>query len=130
MRKLYTPLFLVLFTSCGTQVKYVGSTHPETRSVDVFVRENLVNKPYEIIGKGYLHYRMGIGNSVETIQRKAVEKAKLKGANAVVIEDYYLVDKTTSITTRTDSLKTVGLTTDINPAVSSGFTILFLRYKE
>ena len=129
MRKLYTPLFLLLFTSCGTQVKYLGSNYSTTENVDVFVTQSSVKKPFEIIGKGYVQHRVGPEPSVETIQKKAVEKAKANGANAVVIEDYYLVDNTASVTTKTDNSKKIK-TTESNPAISSGFTILFLRYKE
>lgn len=129
MRKLYSPLFLILFTACGTQVRYLGSNYSVTESVDVFVTQSSVKKPFEIIGKGYIQHRVGPEPSVEIIQRKAVEKAKANGANAVVIEDYFLVDNTSSISTRADSLKRIKVA-ETNPAISSGFTILFLRYKE
>ena len=130
MRKLYFPLFLILLASCGTQVNYLGTSYPATKNVDVFVDQASVKKPFDVIGKGYIKQNIGPEISVEAIQRKAVEKAKINGANAVVIEDYYVVDNTSSITTRADSLKRTKTTTDINPAVSSGFTILFLKYKE
>ena len=130
MRKLYTPLFLILFCSCGTQVKYVGSSHPQTKNVDVFVDKASVTKPFDIIGKGYIQRNIGLPVSVEGIQRKAVEKAKLKGANAVLIEDYYVVDKTSSITTRIDSSRNILQMLNTSPALSSGFSVLFIRYKE
>ena len=125
MRKIYTPLLLLL-SSC-TQVNYLGNSYSETRDVDVFVTQAAVKQSYEIIGKGYVRHTLGPEPKVETIQRKAVEKAKSKGANAVVIEDYYLVDKTSSIAT-TDSLRRTKIINDGNPAISSGFTILFLKY--
>ena len=127
MRKIYTPLTLLLFASC-TQVNYLGSSYSETQNVDVFVTESSVKKPFDVIGKGYVRHTLGPIPRVETIQRKAVEKARSNGANAVVIEDYYLVDKTSSILT-TDSLKRTRILNDGNPAISSGFTILFLKYK-
>jgi len=129
MRKFYPLLILFVFASCTTEVKYLGTSYPATKKIDVFVSQSTVKKPFEIIGKGYIHHA-AIGGSVETIQRRAVEKAKLNGANAVVIEDYYMVDKTSSVVTKTDSLKRTQTTTDTNPAVSTGFTILFLRYTE
>src|SRR6187397_1246938 len=100
MRKLYTPLFLLLFASCGTQVKYLGSNYATTENVDVFVTQSSVKKPFDVIGKGYVQRRVGPEPSVEIIQKKAVEKAKANGANAIVIEDYYLVDNTASVSTR------------------------------
>src|SRR5688500_9689625 len=100
MRKLYVPLVFSFITSCGTQVNYLGTSYPETTVVDVFVNQSAVKQPYEVIGKGYVERYVGLAPSVETIQRKAVKKAKLKGANAVVIEDYFFIDKTSGITTR------------------------------
>ena len=126
MRKFYTPLLFV-FTSCFSGVKYLGTSYPPTKKVDVFISQSAVKKSFEVIGKGYIN---GIQPSVEIIQRQAVEKAKVNGANAVVIEDYYMVDKTSTIITKTDSLKRIPSSTDTNPAVSTGFTILFLRYTE
>lgn len=129
MRKFYLPLVFVFIASCGTQVNYLGSSYPETTLVDVFVSQSAVKQPYEVIGKGYVEKHVGLPASVETIQRKAVKKAKLKGANAVVIEDYFLIDRTSGITTRTDSSRTLMQSVNINPTVGSGFTILFLKYK-
>ena len=129
MKKLYLPLGFVFMTSCGTQVNYLGSSHPETTAVDVFVSQSAVKQPYELIGKGYVERHVGLPASVEKIQRKAVKKAKLKGANAVVIEDYFLIDKTSGITTQIDSSKSLILPVTISPTVGSGLTILFLRYK-
>jgi hypothetical protein len=126
MRKIYTPVLLLL-SSC-TQVNYLGSSYAETQNVDVFVTQASVKKPFEVIGKGYVRHMAGPAPKVETIQRKAVEKAKLKGADAVLIEDYYLVDKTSGIAT-TDSLRRTQILNDGGLAISSGFTILFLRYK-
>ena len=125
MRKIYTPLLLLL-SSC-TQVNYLGSRYAETQNVDVFVTQASVKKPFEVIGKGYVRRTAGPEPKVETIQRKAVEKARSKGADAVVIEDYYLVDRTSSIAP-TDSLRRTRILNYGNPAISSGFTILFLRY--
>ena len=130
MRKLYFPLFLILLASCGTQVNYLGTTYPSTKNVDVFVDQASVKKPFDVIGKGYIKRNIGPEISVEAIQRKAVEKAKINGANAVVIEDYYLVDKTSSITKQIDSSWNLTHTANIKPAVTSGFSILFIRYKE
>jgi len=86
MRKLCFPLLLILLVSCGTQVNYLGTTYPSTKNVDVFVDQASVKKPFDVIGKGYIKRNIGPEVSVETIQRKAVEKAKINGANAVVIE--------------------------------------------
>jgi hypothetical protein len=129
MRKLYTILFATTLFSCGTRVNYLGTSYAPTKNVDVYVSQAAVKKPFDVIGKGYVQQQLASSESVEVIQRKAVEKAKLKGADAVIIEDYYLVNKTSSVTTSIDSLKKTSMTSNTNPVVSSGFTILFLKYK-
>ena len=132
MRKLYTSFLSCLFLiSCGTQVNYIGTHYAPTNNVDVFVSQAAVKKPFEVIGKGYVQELPLASKSVEAIQRKAVEKARLNGAHAVVIEDYYVLDNTATITSKTDSsVKRSTQVSNINPAVASGFTILFIRYKE
>jgi hypothetical protein len=127
MRKLYVILLSILFSSCVTQINYLGSDFPPTENVDVFVTQASVKKPFDVIGKGYL--RDGSPKAtVEIIQKLAVEKAKTKGADAVIIEDRYLVDDSGTLITRTDSTRGVH-TSYANPSIASGFNILFLRYK-
>jgi hypothetical protein len=127
MRKIYTLVIIVLFMSCGTHVRYLGSSFEPTEKVDVFVTRASVNKPYQIIGKGYIERHPYSKSSVETIQKKAVEKAKFHGANAVVIEDYYVLNNGTTITSNVDTIANTQ-TTHISPTISSGLTILFLKY--
>ena len=128
MRKIYS-LALIFLISCGTHVRYLGSSFNPTDKVDVFVTRSSVNKPYQVIGKGYIERHLYSKSSVETIQKKAVEKAKSHGANAVVIEDYYVLNNGTTITSHVDTLNNTQ-TTNISPTISSGFTILFLKYMQ
>ena len=132
MRKIYIPILSSLFiVSCGTQVNYIGTHYPPTSKVDVFVTQASVRKPFEVIGKGYVQQLPLGSRSVEVIQRKAVEKARLNGADAVIIEDYYVLDNTASITSKLDSTKLRPTqVSNINPAVASGFNIIFLKYKD
>lgn len=131
MRKIFTPLFcFFLLSSCMqlvTKVNYVGSSFPETSNVDVFVSESAVKKPYEVIGKGYVQNNLV---APEAIQRKAIAKGKKNGADGVIIEDYFIVDNTKSVTSRTDSSMIVRQSVSSNPTVGSGFNILFIKYKE
>ena len=135
MKKIYfITLITLLFFSCSTVIKYVGSVNAPTSHVDVFVNEGAIKKNYDIIGKGYVH---GIitNNRAEKIQRKAVEKAMQNGADAVLIQDYYVPNTGTSINTvlRSDSIAkgmvTVG-NTSIQSTGSSGFNIQFLKYSQ
>ena len=131
MLKLYASfLFIILLSSCGTRVNYVGQTvKPRSQSIDVFVDASTIEKSYTIIGKGYVDYTLRLNH--QQMQRKAVNLAKEKGADAVLFEDYYVVDNETSLTTsiRTDSSKTVRANTSANPVLVSRHQVLFLKYK-
>jgi hypothetical protein len=133
MRNSYFLLSFFLLTSCGTVVDYVGKSYSPSTHVDVFVTPSSVPQEYEIIGKGYVHnpsaWKSRLG---ETIQRKAIIKAKAKGADAIIIQDYILVTPVVQSGTVADSSKsnvTLG-----NMAVTqqgtTGFTVLFIKYKE
>lgn len=131
MVKLYASfLFVILLSSCGTRVNYVGQTATASnQSVDVFVDASTIDRSYTIIGKGYIDYTFRL--NYERMQRKAVNIAKEKGADAVLFEDYYVVDKETSLTTSlsTDSTRSVKAQNSVNPVLLSRQQILFLKYK-
>jgi hypothetical protein len=115
----------------GTQISYIGNSFEPTQRVDVFVDESSVTTPYKIIGKGYV--KASFFTKVEEIQEKAILKAKEKGADAVLIKDYYVPNTGAAINTsmRTDSLGkgtvSIGQTT-VQQTGSSGFNVLFLKY--
>ena len=131
MLKLYASLlFIILLSSCGTSVKYVGQTLQATNNkIDVFVDASSITKSYTIIGKGYIDYTFRL--NYERMQRKAVNIAKEKGADAVLFEDLHVVDKETSLTTSisNDSSRTVKAHNSVNPVLLSRQQILFLKYK-
>jgi hypothetical protein len=132
MKQRYTPLFLLFFlTSCFAKIGYVGSSYTPTTNVDVFIDESSIKKTYDIVGKGYPRFAF---ITPEQIQSKAVAKAKQKGVDAVLIKDYYIPATGANINTtvRTDSVGkgvvSVG-NTSVTPTASSGFIVLFLKYK-
>jgi hypothetical protein len=133
MKKIYFIIPIIsLFFSCSPGIKYVGSASAPTSHVDVFVDKSAIKKNYEVIGKGYVD---GIANSqrAEKIQSKAVEKAMKKGADAVLIEDYYLPNTGASINTvlTSDSIakgKVIVGNTSMQVTGTSGFNIHFLKY--
>jgi hypothetical protein len=133
MIKHYSIYLLFFFlASCSTHVSYLGNTFEPTKHVDVFVDESAVKNRYDIVGKGYI--QRNYFSSVESIQVKAVEKAKKNGADAILIKDYYVPNTGAAInsTTHTDSLGkgviTVGQTT-VQQTGTTGFTVLFLKYR-
>ena len=89
MLKFYSILISgFLISSCTPSISYIGNSYDRTENVDVFVDESAIGKNYKIVGKGYVST---VFTSVpESIQTKAVKKARQKGADAVLIKDYYL----------------------------------------
>lgn len=133
MKKFY-PAFITLtiLSSCATRVDYIGNAYTPSKQVDVFVEKDAIKKPYDVIGKGYV--RMGTAfSSLEKVQKRAVEKAKQKGAHAVIVQDYFVLNTDSHISTSfsTDSSKNVvgAGSVQTNPAISSGLQVLFIRYR-
>ena len=134
MKKYYFLLFLPLSFACtvGTQISYIGNSFEPTKQVDVYVDEVAITNPHVVIGKGYI--KRNYFSKVEEIQEKAIKKAKEKGADAVLIKDYYIPNTGTAINTtmRTDSVGkgtvSIGNTT-VQATGSFGFTVLFLKYR-
>ena len=129
MNKIYPLFFIVLISSCTTHIRYIGQTHSPTTAVDVFVSPESVKRPFEYMGKGYLGY---FKNPVR-IQQKSEKIARKKGADAVLILDYYLPDAGTQISSvfKTDSVAHSAVTTastTIQPIGYTGFQIFFLKY--
>lgn len=126
-------VFTISFISCTTKIRYIGQSHPPTNDIEVFVSEGSIKKPFEYIGKGYLGGFV-YHNNPEKIQKKAEKLGKAKGADAVLIMDYYVPDTggTNIISAyRTDSVGRAVVTTGnttISPTVASGYYILYIKY--
>ena len=130
MLKLYAILASGVFlSSCGLRVNYMGTTAAPTDKVDVFVEASNIKKPYTVMGKGYVQPRALSSASEEKIQAKAITKAREKGADAILFEDFYLVNNDNSITTTVDTVRTRITKSSSGPVVASGRNILFLKYQ-
>jgi hypothetical protein len=137
MKKIY-PLLLVFLTACSkVKIIYVGNEAKPVSHLDVFIDETLINRPYEVMGlaKGNITAPWLGKDYDEEIAKKAIERAKKCGADAILFSNYYnklytpenrqeskVVYTDTSIT-RTASQKT------IPSPMSTGRQILFLKYK-
>jgi hypothetical protein len=132
MKLLYlSAIALSVFSSCGFRIGYLGNSSAPTEKVDVFVDPSSIKKPYSVMGKGFVEAAPFSRNSIEKIQNKAIKKARQKGADAILFEDYYLIQNGTTInnTTRIDTVHNVSTSqTTVSPVVSSGRNILFLKY--
>ncbi len=122
-------LLVLLFSSCAPQINYLGNTFEPTKNVDVYVDESAIARDYTVVGKGYV--RTFAYSVPESIQRKAIAKARQKGADAVLFKDYFV--PVTQPVTRTKKDSTRNLTVSINtPPVQSAepeVVVLFLKYK-
>lgn len=132
MSKFYVLSFVILlFSSCGIKISYLGNSFSATQNVDVFVDAAAIKKPYTIVGKGYTNN--SLFTSTEKLQRKAIAKAKEKGANAILFHDAYIIQDGSSFqsTTKSDSVGKSLLTVQtgtVSPVVTTRRDIYFLRY--
>ena len=124
MNKIYSVLLIVIFSSCSAHINYMGNSFAPTREPDFYVDEKSIDKPYKIIGKGYPN---SVGTlTLKSMQRKAIEKAKKKGADAVLIQDYFLPAAVTGSPIHHPGHGNSALGYDADPQ----FIILFLKYTE
>lgn len=119
-----------LFSACSPTLNYLGNSFQPTQNVDVYVDESSISKDYSIMGKGYVfHY----GHTIpESLQKKAITKAKQKGADAVLFKDVFLPVTTSPTRSKKDS--SGGITVAINPSLpassaSAEMVVFFLKYK-
>ena len=131
MIKFYPLLLSFLFCSCIThQQGYLGSSYTPTKNVDVFVDVSTIKKSYTIMGKTFIE--TDAFTNLERVQQKAVEKAKQKGADAILFQDYLFQDGGTIQTvSRPDSNKSSSVrvrTTTTSAIVARRLDILFLKY--
>ena len=134
MIKFYSSIVLIVLSSCGSHLSYLGNSYTQTKNVDVFVDASAIKRPYTIIGKGYMEYGFSYSkSSIDKMQQKAIEKAKAKGADAILFQDYYFKENGASVqtVTKADSVgkRLVSVETgNISPIISSKTDILFLKY--
>jgi hypothetical protein len=123
----------LLFVAACAHVDYVGKSYPKTDRVDLYLSEEEVTQPYEVMGK--VIATGGEGVNAEKMQDQIMEKAQQKGADAVVItglERYRSGEQTSySETTKQKDPKTS--TTSGGSSTESKsekqITALFLKYK-
>jgi hypothetical protein len=131
MKKHYYLPLLLLLGSCASSLNYVGNSYTPTNQVDVYVDESAIRKAYEIVGKGYV--RNGNLANPERIQKKAIRKAQQKGADAVLLKDYFVPAVTGIQTTNHRDSSGRTITTNQNAvipvAASTEIIVLFLKYK-
>lgn len=137
---IYTPalraVFLgvaLLFTLVAcTKIDYVGRSYAPTTHVDIFFTLEDVKRDHEVMG--HMVASAGDAVSAEKMQKKIMEKAREKGADAVVIlglERYQSGEKTSfSETTKEKDGKTKTRSTSSTSAkFDKEITATLLKYK-
>jgi len=79
---LFTVILLAVI-DCTANVNYVGKEFEPTNTVDVYFSQEEIEKEYTVIG-----YAIGSGGdfvSNDKVQKKLIEEAKSKGADAILI---------------------------------------------
>ena len=133
MIKIYSVLISLTLCSCFPtgHINYLGDSFPPTQRVDVYVDASAIRKAYTIIGKSSID-RTHFFSTDERIQQAAVEKAKEKGADAILFKDYTVIrGNTIQTVTKSDSVgstSTAIRTTAISPTETIMWDILFLKY--
>jgi hypothetical protein len=123
-------LFVTVVLSCSPKIFYSGTAYMPTRNVTVYLDESALPKNIITMGKGTV--KKGTTLKPESLQAKAVAKAKEKGADAVLIRDYRLPEAHSGINGRfrRDSVSRNIRTAGKGQAnVPSEIIILFLKYK-
>lgn len=72
-------LVIIISWSCAT-VDYVGESYPQTTNIDIYYSNKDITNNFKIIG-----YVVGYREDYNTIISKIIEKAKMNGADAIVI---------------------------------------------
>lgn len=127
----------VLLTVSCTKIDYVGKSYAPTANVDIYFSLDDIKGDYEVMG--HLTATAGEFTSSEKMQEKIIEKAREKGADAVVILglDVYVKDGGSSWSETTETKDTGDGTRTTTSGSASGnteemkeITARFIKYKK
>jgi hypothetical protein len=132
MKTTILALIMIVFVAGCTKIDYVGEEYPPTAQVDLFFTMDDVERDYKIMG----HVVASADDLVSAgkMQEKIMEKARQKGADAVVILglERYRAGETTSYTETTSTKGTKSSTTsssDTSVKEKKEIQGTFLKYK-
>ncbi|PWB76141.1 hypothetical protein C3F09_00905 [candidate division GN15 bacterium] len=123
MKKLCLLLPLLLVAASCTKIDYVGEEYPPTNHVDMYF--SMADAPTGAKVMGYIVASAPDMVSAEKMQKKMMEKARVKGADGIVIEglNRYQAGSNTnyseSSTQKTDSKGKTKTTTSGSSSTSS-----------
>jgi hypothetical protein len=119
MRKALVLVMVLLAVGC-TKIDYVGKSYPPTADVDIFFSMEDVEADYEVMG--HLTATADDFVGTEKMQEDILEKAREKGADAVVILglDRYSAGGSSSWSETTENKETVdGSRTTVSGSAST-----------
>lgn len=127
IKLLFALASLVVATSC-ISVDYLGKSYAPTTNVDLFFDQNDITKEYEVMGT--INAEMPEWMNMEKLQERLIEKAREKGADAVLVAD--LEKQVTGSTSMTNGNGGPfwGSTTSTNTERVSVVTAKLLKYKQ
>ncbi len=137
IQKLSLIALAVLLTVSCTKIDYIGKSYAPTANVDIYFSLDDVKGSYEVMG--HLTATAGSFTSSEKMQEKIIEKAREKGADAVVILglDVYIKDGGSSWSETSETTETTtGVKTTTSGSQSSNteemkeITARFIKYKK
>ena len=78
-------IWILLMTSCGPTIHYLGEEYQRTRSVEVYYDENRIDEPYTVIGR--MTNDQDKDYEPDQIRERMIREAKKVGADALVFTD-------------------------------------------
>ncbi len=72
-----------LLTACSPTIHYLGNDYQPTQNVDIYFDENDIEKEYRVIGTMKNEGEQW-ANDIDKIKTAMIEKAKAKGADAIL----------------------------------------------
>ncbi len=136
MRRRLTLVALLLLIAGCTKIDYVGQEYSPTTQVDMYFSEGDVGRDYKVMG--HLVATAGDIVSAEKMQKKIMEKARQKGADAVIILglDRYTAGQSTNYSEKsvTEDQKNKSKTTTTGSSSTSSeekkeIRATFIKYK-
>lgn len=83
-KMIFVFILLSLIAACS-HVNYVGKTYPQTQDVDIYFAASDTDRAYEVIGHAISAGQIFV--SVNDLQEKLIDEARLKGADAIIINE-------------------------------------------
>lgn len=127
IKLLFALASLVVATSC-ISVDYLGKSYQPTTQVELFFDEHDITKDFEVMGT--INAEMPDWMNMEKMQERLIEKAREKGADAVLIGDLEKQVTGSTSTSNSNGGPFWGTTTSTTTERVKIVTAKLLKYKQ